>query len=207
MRKKLYPVTEVFTSIQGEGIDSGRLANFIRLSGCNLDCAFCDTNHSSYKLMSAGDIIKLLDRKAALTVITGGEPLIHDIRPLVFALKKKWYQVGIETNGTKELHPDLYDSIDSISLSPKVPFKECKITCCSSLKILYPWINGKVTPENYESLHAVWRFIQPVDSRPDGAVAPYGIWNRQTISECIALLKKYPDYRIGIQLHKVMEVQ
>jgi organic radical activating enzyme len=199
MTKLKYPVVEIFHSIQGEGIDSGLPAQFIRLSGCNRHCSFCDTRHDIFSTMSVRKIVMGLDRKYSdLVVITGGEPLLHDIRELVFTLKRKGYRVGIETNGTRALPNELYGVINSISLSPKVSFSKCRLWSCDSLKILYPFVNG-ITPSSYNKMPARRRYLQPIDFK-----------NKQDNEFCIkrlcTVLHNYPDYRIGLQIHKYLNI-
>lgn len=100
-----YEVQEIFLTLQGEGPSAGTPAVFIRLSGCNLQCAFCDTDFDSSKLkMHLDEVMEevnhLASQRIGLVVITGGEPLRQDIVPLISALIDCGYNVEIETAGT-----------------------------------------------------------------------------------------------------------
>lgn len=115
-------ITEIFPSIAGEGLRSGEPTIFIRLAGCNLRCAFCDTKYSweGGKSFSAEKIIETVRRiqrrfPADWVCLTGGEPLLQDVKPLVKKLKKEGFQIHIETNGT--VHFPF--SVDWLTLSPK----------------------------------------------------------------------------------------
>ena len=71
----MYKINEIFYSIQGEGINAGVPAVFIRFSGCNLSCPFCDTEHGEGNMMTADDIVAEVKKyPARLAVVTGGEP-------------------------------------------------------------------------------------------------------------------------------------
>lgn len=108
-----------FNSLQGEGPFAGYLCNFIRLSGCNLRCSFCDTKYSYDEgvMWSTRNIIKQVDSfkrtyGVSLTEITGGEPMLNDLTPLITELiSKKLTPVLIETNGSIALHDkgDIYN--------------------------------------------------------------------------------------------------
>ena len=112
-------VNEIFYSLQGEGFNTGTPAIFVRLSGCNLDCPFCDTDHISGKEMTEGEIIEEVSRyKASLVVITGGEPALQLTESLVEMLHLLGKTVAVETNGTVELPKN----VDWITLSPKDMF-------------------------------------------------------------------------------------
>jgi 7-carboxy-7-deazaguanine synthase len=115
-----YPVNEIFHSIQGEGTQVGRPSTFIRLTGCNYTCHWCDTPHT-WKM---GQIRKpewqtaehLLGQiKFRSVVITGGEPLLHDLQPLLTGLGDR--HVTIETNGS--IAAD-HEEVSLWSLSPKL---------------------------------------------------------------------------------------
>ena len=115
-------ITEIFPSIAGEGLRSGEPTIFIRLTGCNLRCAFCDTKYSwqGGKSYSVDKIIETVGQirkrfPADWACLTGGEPLLQDVEPLVKKLKKECYKIHIETNGT------VYRPfrVDWLTLSPK----------------------------------------------------------------------------------------
>ena len=87
----MYPVNEIFYSLQGEGFNTGTASVFVRLSGCNLRCAFCDTNHQPHTMMSLPEIVDEVMRypSAPLIVLTGGEPALHIDDKLIKALKMR----------------------------------------------------------------------------------------------------------------------
>lgn len=108
-------VTEIFDSIEGEGKRAGTLTTFIRLTGCNLRCSYCDTAYAFMcgRFMSIEDIVKRVHYHQV--TLTGGEPLVHDIRPLLDALKG--HEVNIETNGSINVdpffvYPDVFFTLD-----------------------------------------------------------------------------------------------
>jgi len=116
-------ISEIFESVQGEGKYSGTPSVFIRTSGCNLRCIWCDTKHTSWAPEGTAtpveDIIDATDSTVPHVVITGGEPLIQctELKRLVSALRDRGQVVTIETAGTiydDEVTPDLW------SVSPKL---------------------------------------------------------------------------------------
>ena len=112
-------VNEIFYSLQGEGYYSGTPAVFVRLSGCNLRCPFCDTRHESGREMSEKEIVEAVGQYPARhVVVTGGEPALQLTESLVDALHAVGRYVAVETNGT---HP-LPDNVDWVTLSPKSAF-------------------------------------------------------------------------------------
>ena len=97
-------VNEIFYSLQGEGYYVGSPAVFVRLSGCNLRCPFCDTQHECGTKMSEEEIVaEVAKYPARLVVITGGEPSLQLTRSLVNALHNANRFVAVETNGTHRL--------------------------------------------------------------------------------------------------------
>ncbi len=115
-------IAEIFSSLQGEGQWAGVASTFVRMSGCNLRCAWCDTPYASWnpegEIRSLEDILNQVESLAQEhVVITGGEPMIFDITPgLTKALKKKGHVVTIETAGTRFAEVDA----DLMSISPKL---------------------------------------------------------------------------------------
>ena len=117
------PINELFYSIQGEGNLAGIPSVFIRTSGCNLRCWFCDSYHTSWDPTHAWmEIDAIVDEvetheQADHVVITGGEPMIHDgIEPLIERLADAGYHITVETNGT--IYREV--PIDLASISPKL---------------------------------------------------------------------------------------
>lgn len=125
-----YKISEIFTSVNGEGLKSGELTTFIRFVGCNLNCPYCDTRYAiernaEYKEMSLLDIYKrIVDSKIKNVTITGGEPLIQKgIEKLLQLLSMdKTLSVEIETNGSKRIKPFLaMNNRPSFTLDYKTP--------------------------------------------------------------------------------------
>jgi hypothetical protein len=109
-------VNETFISLQGEGHFTGTPAFFLRLSGCNLQCPFCDTNHQAFREMSEDEIVREASRgKPRHIVITGGEPALQLTQSLVDKLHEAGFFIQVETNGTLPLP----EGIDWVTCSPK----------------------------------------------------------------------------------------
>lgn len=114
----VYKLSEIFYSVQGEGLLQGLPMVFIRLSGCNLNCRFCDTKYA-LKNGKETELIKILrelkKHKCKRVCITGGEPFLQNLKPLVKSLKGKNYWIAAETNGT--IWQNL--TLDWLTVSPK----------------------------------------------------------------------------------------
>ena len=136
------PVVESFHSLQGEGHHSGRSAFFIRLAGCAVGCPWCDTkhswpenNHEQQSIDALADMAQQArDAGAAFTVITGGEPLHHNLSGLTGLLAEHGTETHLETSGVDPLS----GSPDWITLSPKphLPPRKELLQCCDELKVI-----------------------------------------------------------------------
>lgn len=117
-------INEIFYSLQGEGHHTGYPSVFIRFSGCNLECPFCDTRHNDCVAMTDTDIIHAVNLyKADWVVLTGGEPGLHIDRDFIRLLHQATgKKVAIETNGTIPLP----EGIDWITVSPKTGMEDMK---------------------------------------------------------------------------------
>lgn len=156
-------ICEIFCSIQGESTYQGLPCNFIRLSGCNLSCRYCDTPYSRYESeeMTVSRILKHLDAEITLTEITGGEPLLQPQTPeLMERLLRQDRTVLLETNG-------------SISLAD-VPEKVVKIM---DIKSPGSGMNGRMLPENLSLLNKKDEIKMVLCSREDY------LWAKKTVKE------------------------
>lgn len=115
-------VNEIFQSFQGEGLNTGRPCYFIRFSGCNLRCKWCDTDFKEHKEMTPLQIANKVEN-GSMVVITGGEPFIQPLKPfkdLLGFLKTKNVYVAVESNSSIAVPESLRKDIDWISFSPKL---------------------------------------------------------------------------------------
>jgi 7-cyano-7-deazaguanosine (preQ0) biosynthesis protein QueE len=128
------PVSEIFFSIQGEGVNIGKPSIFIRLYFCNLSCVWCDSKYTwenqdkakegiDYFLMDIQEILNYISKfDCNRVVITGGEPLLHQekLKNLLKELKNKGYYIEIETNGTIKPKEEIIKLVDLFNVSPKL---------------------------------------------------------------------------------------
>lgn len=195
----MYPINEIFCSLQGEGEKTGTVSVFIRMSGCNLRCAFCDTDHQSHTMMSAPEIVEQVMRYpgAPLIVLTGGEPALHVDTALIQALKLTGKTIAIETNGTLPLP----DGIDWVTLSPKTAFQggealPCIITSCDELKVVYTGQNLN----QYDHIKAQQRFLQPcfVEDPKQRLLG---------LQATVKAVLDNPKWRLSLQTHKLLGIR
>ena len=200
-----YRIKEIFYSLQGEGMNTGRAAVFVRFSGCNLSCPFCDTDFTgtdgpgggTYE--SASGIISAMraclpsarsDDSPVFTVLTGGEPALQADPGLVRELHDDNWEIAIETNGTLPVPP----GIDWITVSPKAGSR-CVVTNGNELKLLYP--QKGIDPAAFEELGFDHFIIQPIDETAGS----------ENLRDAIAYCLTHPRWRLGVQLHKFIGIQ
>lgn len=124
-------ISEIFSSIQGEGIYTGMEQVFVRFYGCNLNCDFCDTRIDDYTLLSLDDVVKEVEDLYSnhhSVSLTGGEPLlqIEFLQELLPLLKEKDFLLYLETNGTlPEQFGEVKDLVDIVAMDIKLP-TSCK---------------------------------------------------------------------------------
>lgn len=125
-------ICEIFESIQGEGIYQGQRHIFVRFTGCNLNCSFCDTDFDRFTYMTIDDVLSEIYKYEALVVaLTGGEPLLHIdfLKELCPGIKKINKKIYLETNGTLcERLCDIAGILDIISMDFKLP----SVTNCAA---------------------------------------------------------------------------
>ena len=191
-------VNEIFHSLQGEGYHSGTAAVFVRLSGCNLRCPFCDTDHESGVPMSEEAIVGEVKRyPSTLVVVTGGEPALQLTPSLVDALHAAGRTVAVETNGTLPLP----HNVDWVTLSPKDLWLGAQaapvLTHADELKVLF---DGRHEPPEYASVAAAHRFLQPCDTGDPRR-------NADIVAHAVDYILRHPQWRLSLQIHKVINVK
>lgn len=195
----MWKINEIFYSIQGEGFHTGNPAVFIRFSGCNLNCSFCDTNHQEGKTMSLYEVINEVKRypNAKMVVLTGGEPSLFVNQALIDALKRNGKYVAIETNGTHALP----EGIDWITLSPKSSLAggdsaPVVLTECNELKVVYLGQDLK----QYAKIKAEHRFLQPCYCDDDDI-------RQYTMRSCLNAVLNSSDWRLSLQTQRVLNIK
>lgn len=128
MNEPSYRIVEIFETLQGEGYNTGMPSIFIRFGKCNLACYWCDTNYNQFSLMNLSQIINKVHQFAAKNIIiTGGEPTIQpQLEILLNLLKSEGYFIAIETNGLKDVPPQ----IDYVATSPKRLYRDAYAKRC-----------------------------------------------------------------------------
>lgn len=194
-----YPIVEDFYTIQGEGAHTGRPAYFIRTAGCDVNCWWCDVKESwdeeKHPNMKTGDIVqRAVDSKAEFAVITGGEPLLHNLEALSVRLKQEGIEVHIETSGSSPLSGHL----DWVTLSPKrfkkpldenFPYvDELKVVVLKNKDIEWAEKNAEKCPPSTKLL------LQPEWETPS------------SIELIVDYVKKNPQWGISLQTHKFINV-
>ncbi len=192
-------VNEIFSSIQGEGANLGKPAVFVRFSGCNLSCRWCDTDHYAHALMTPEEVIEKIGitSNTKNVILTGGEPLIQPqalLYALASSLKSKGYWIGVETNGT---HPIswLRPTVDYITCSPKGRMQPPK--GIDEIRV----VNDDLTPTDvlYYETDAKHKFISVLDRNGStnlrDTVSLLGIVNEVTGG---------PTWQLSQQYHKIL---
>lgn len=195
-----YPVMEAFYTLQGEGAHTGRAAYFIRLGGCDVGCVWCDVKDSwdaaKHPLIHVEEIVKKASSfPGRLAVITGGEPLMHNLDALTTALKRAGFSINIETSGSSPLSGQL----DWICLSPKkfkAPLMEV-IEKANELKVVVFNKSDFDWAEKYAALvpPTCKLFLQPE-------------WDKRNemTPMIVDYIQQYPQWQLSLQTHKYIGV-
>ncbi|HXG78084.1 MAG TPA: 7-carboxy-7-deazaguanine synthase [Methyloceanibacter sp.] len=208
----MYAVKEIYYTLQGEGVQTGRAAVFCRFAGCNLwsgreedraaaTCSFCDTDFvgtdgpGGGKFASADALAKTC--RAAwrgnsgtrpFVVLTGGEPMLQVDQSLIDALHAEGFEIAIETNGTLPVPR----SIDWICVSPKAGAPLVQRSG-DELKLVYP--QESIDPQTLEGLDFKHFLLQPMD---EGANTP------ANLGAAIGYCRAHPRWRLSLQTHKLL---
>ncbi|MFZ9619810.1 MAG: 7-carboxy-7-deazaguanine synthase QueE [Prochlorococcaceae cyanobacterium] len=209
------PVVETFHSLQGEGVHLGRSAFFIRLGGCTVGCSWCDTKHSwplahhasRSPAALAAEAQSAAAAGAAFVVITGGEPLHHDLEPLCTELNKLRSSDGralplhLETSGVDPLS----GRFDWITLSPKPhrPPRAQALQRCNELKVIVNEASDLAFAESMASAAAEGRGNQ------DAAVLLLQpAWqNASGLQLALEYVRTHPSWRLSLQTHKWLQIR
>jgi 7-carboxy-7-deazaguanine synthase len=194
------PVMEHFYTIQGEGYHQGRASYFIRLGGCDVGCVWCDVKDSwdasKHEQLTIGNLqLAIKNTPAKLVVITGGEPLMHNLNELTATLQSAGLETNIETSGA---HP-LSGSWNWICVSPKkfkAPLPEI-LPLANELKIVVFNKSDFEWAEKYAALvsPSCKLFLQPEwDKAPE--ITPL----------LIEYIKQNPQWELSLQIHKYINV-
>jgi len=205
-----YAVKECFLTLQGEGVQAGSRAVFLRFAGCNLwsgreqdrasaECSFCDTDfvgtdgEGGGKFQSAAALAAHVEalwgegREQRLVVVTGGEPMLQLDRELVEALHARGFRVAAETNGTLPAVAGL----DWICVSPKAG-TEIVQREGNELKLVWPQTG--IDPAELEGWNFEHFLVQPMDCAE----------REQAMDAAVALAMERPRWRLTLQAHKVI---
>ena len=195
-----FHLMEAFYTIQLEGKFTGHPAYFIRLGGCDVGCVWCDVKDSwdlgRWPSVNIADIVEgALQHPARLAVITGGEPLMHDLGPLTHLLKEKGFQINIETSGT---HP-FSGEFDWVCFSPKkfkVPHADIYAKADELKVVVYHKSDFQFAEEHaaYVSDSCV-KLLQPEWSK-----------SSEMLEKIITYAKNHPTWQISLQTHKFMNI-
>lgn len=198
-----YKINEIFYSLQGEGAHSGMPAVFVRFSGCNLRCPFCDTEHNSGEWLSETDIASFVNAyPAEWIILTGGEPSLYADDSLIHFLHvATGKKIAIETNGTRHVP----ESIDWVTFSPK-----CGLTDSEEANILRLQRADEIKVVDvgqdldfYFSLpqagSLTLMYLQPCYVADETRY-------RANISRTIENVKADPRWRLSAQLHRFLQI-
>jgi 7-carboxy-7-deazaguanine synthase len=196
----VYPVMEHFYTLQGEGFYQGKAAYFIRLAGCDVGCAWCDVKESweasKHPLINGQALANdAANYPAEICVVTGGEPLMHDLTLLTELLHNKNKKIHLETSGAYRLSGEC----DWICLSPKKfkpPLKEV-ISSANELKIIV-----------YNSSDFKWAetYAAQVNSKCALFLQPEWSKEKSMVPLIVEYIKNHPKWNISLQIHKYLDI-
>jgi 7-carboxy-7-deazaguanine synthase len=200
LKENLLPVMEDYYTIQGEGFNAGLATHFIRLGGCDVGCVWCDVKESwdagIHPQLSIDEIVnKTISHKAKTVVITGGEPLMHNLNALCRAFHSNKINTFVETSGAYPLS----GKWDWICVSPKKFKKPLKDTLlhANELKVVVFNKSDFIWGEEHAALvnKQCHLYFQPEWSK-----------FKTIMPEIISYIKAHPHWKISLQTHKFMDI-
>lgn len=194
-------INEIFYSLQGEGINAGRAAIFIRLAKCNLRCSFCDTDFDEGTEMSLSELEEAIKGFESRFIIwTGGEPTLQLNEETLMHFRLLGYEQAIETNGTRRPPRGL----DYITCSPKP----------EAMKVLHESFPNGVSEFRFP-IGAEGDLPPAIEKLPLAKaylVSPIfvgdkmGELDQRALDRCIDFVKRNPRWRLSMQLHKLINI-
>ena len=199
--EQIFPIVEIFHSIQGEGHHAGASSVFIRFGRCNLRCPWCDTEFDEWDDMTLGQVIDEVSKfDCDRVILTGGEPALQDLPTLCGALRATGYHISIETNGTVAIPNGI---IDWICVSPKdqeYPDVAIRQRRGDELKVVYLGQDISMYDDLKDGFE--YLYLQPCyDEEQDVE------WNGLNFHETFEQVRLSPEWRLSLQTHKWMCVE
>ncbi len=195
-----YPIVETFHSLQGEGFWAGVNAFFIRLAGCDVYCPWCDQKETwsmkKYPLFTVEYLLNEVNKiDTKYIIITGGEPLLHDLFPLTKVLKYVGYQTHLETSGSNVFT----GYFDWVTFSPK-PYK-------TPHESVYDYVNElKVIIDNEKDLEWAISEAEKLDKNILKYLQPQ--WENPASQKLIFdYILSHPQWRMSLQTHKYLNIR
>ncbi len=194
------PLMEAFYTLQGEGHFSGQAAYFIRLGGCDVGCVWCDVKESWDADMHPKVSVDAIVQEAAkfparLAVVTGGEPLMHNLTDLTLELQQAGFKTNIETSGAYLLN----GTWDWVCLSPK-KFK-------APVESIYPFSNElKVVVYNKSDFVWAEKHAAKVGANCKLYLQPEWDKRDEVTPLIVEYVKQNPQWQVSLQTHKYLEI-
>ncbi len=190
-------INEIFYSLQGEGGRVGEASIFIRLAFCNLNCDFCDTDFESKKAMTLDEIISTVSSFPCRWIIwTGGEPTLQLTDEILFFFKEKGYKQAIESNGLKPFS----SLLDYTACSPKGDnYEYIKQINPQVNEIRLPVKKGDKIPSIHKLPIAGNYFLSPIFCKENEIT-------KKNILYCVEQIKDHPEWRLSVQMHKLIDI-
>lgn len=201
----IYPLSPqgVFWTVQGEGMHAGRPEVFIRLAGCNVNCPECDTDYSVAERASVKEIARRVceqSNTAEWVWLTGGEPLIHDLLPLIAELRRLGFRIAIATSGSIKL--DCYGKCaggpDFLSVSPHFMDDRWEQRSGDQLNIVIGLNGLDISDLNCDLLRECnfsRKYVTPCDGKSE------------TFAMCVDWVKTHRGWSLGSQQHKTWGIR
>jgi len=190
-------VKEIFYSLQGEGGRQGVASIFIRLSGCNLKCDFCDTDFSGGEDQSLEQILLSIEKFPCRWIVwTGGEPTLQLRDECLLFFKQAGFRQAIESNGYNQLS----ELLDYTVVSPKGQTDYARKINLQVNEIRLPVRENNYIPPLESLPKAEYYFLSPIftENRAE---------TKANIDYCVKQVKQYPEWRLSLQMHKWIEIE